>query len=344
MAGIALHHDARLAGKAELRHYGVQIRRIDKGTGHQQHFAAVFQIGLQLRDLVHKAVGCKIRSGRIDDQQLAVLRDGACEQIQRLQVDILGFQRFGQRGSRGLLTVVGGVEGMAFCPGGQLVDGRTDLLFACKRHICRAGGVVIGVVVFVELSGVQHHAVLAADHDQAAGGYILCTVLGRKGRIEGGVFLFPVETAALIGIMIQQLAHNGVFAAGLAEVVDRHILIKALHQLSGAVAQSVHLGGRKIEFGVLGRDRTCQQVDQYRQHDRCRQNGRGIQPAAEHLAVCGGSELEFFHIIVLLSVPAAFFQSLRRKKQKQYDHGEVIHQCRNGKAVVDELFKGSEQT
>ena len=32
--------------------------------------------------------------------------------------------------------------------------------------------------------------------------------------------------------------------------------------------------------------------------------------------LCGGSELEFFHIIVLLSVPAAFFQSLRRKKQK----------------------------
>ena len=78
MACIALHHDARLAGKAELRHYGVQIRRIDKGTGHQQHFAAVFQIGLQLRDLVHKTVGGKIRSRRIDDQQPAVLWDGAC--------------------------------------------------------------------------------------------------------------------------------------------------------------------------------------------------------------------------------------------------------------------------
>ena len=213
--------------------------------------------------------------------------------------------------------MVGGVEGMAFCRRGQLVDGRTDLLFARKRHICRAGGVVIGVVVFVELSGIQHHAVLTADHDQAAGGYILCTVLGRKGRIKGGILLFPVETAALIGIMIQQLAHNGVFAAGLAEVVDRHVLIKALHQLSGAVAQSVHLGSGEIELRILFGQCTHQQVDQHRQYDHCRQNGRGIQPAAEHLAVCGGSELEFFHIIVLLSVPAAFFQSLRRKKQKQ---------------------------
>ena len=38
----------------------------------------------QLRDLIHKAVRCKIRSGVADDEQITVLRDGAGEQIQRL--------------------------------------------------------------------------------------------------------------------------------------------------------------------------------------------------------------------------------------------------------------------
>ena len=155
----------------------------------------------------------------------------------------------------------------------------------------------------------KYHAVLAADHDQAAGGYILCTVLRRKGRIEGGVFLFPVETAALIGIVIQQLAHNGVFAAGLAEVVDRHILIKALHQLSGAVAQSIHLGGR---------DRTRCAFDGIAPASRLTSTASTIaaarmaveySPLRNTLPFAEEVSLNFFISLSSLSVPAAFFQS-----------------------------------
>ena len=61
VARIALHHKARLTRKAELCHHCIQIGRFGITAGGQQHLAAVFQIGLQLRDLIHKAVSCKIR-------------------------------------------------------------------------------------------------------------------------------------------------------------------------------------------------------------------------------------------------------------------------------------------
>ena len=96
VARIALHHKARLTCKAELCHHCIQIGRFGIAAGGQQHLSAVFQIGLQLRDLIHKAVSCKIRSGVADDEQITVLRDGAGEQIQRLGIDILRLERLGQ--------------------------------------------------------------------------------------------------------------------------------------------------------------------------------------------------------------------------------------------------------
>lgn len=88
---------------------------------------------MQLADLIHKAVPCgKIGGGCVDDEQVAVLRDGACEQIQRLGVDILGVQRIGQGVGQGLLAVVGGIVGVALPRCGELIDGRGDLLFAAK--------------------------------------------------------------------------------------------------------------------------------------------------------------------------------------------------------------------
>ena len=91
LAAVALHHHALCAGKAELRQHGVQLRSLGVDTAGQQQFAARRKIILQLADLIHKAVPCgKIAGGRVDDKQIAVLRDGACKQIQRLGVDILG--------------------------------------------------------------------------------------------------------------------------------------------------------------------------------------------------------------------------------------------------------------
>ena len=83
----------KLTAAAESHAY---YRRFGIAAGGQQHLAAVFQIGLQLRDLIHKAVSCKIRSGVADDEQITVLRDGAGEQIQRLGIDILRLERLGQ--------------------------------------------------------------------------------------------------------------------------------------------------------------------------------------------------------------------------------------------------------
>ena len=152
---------------------------------------------------------------------------------------------------------------MTFCCGSQLVDGRADLLFAAKGHVGSAGGVVIGVIVLVKFGGVQHFAVLTADHDQTAGGCILCAVLRCKGRVKRRVLLLPVEVTALVGVVIQQLGDNGILAAGLTEIINGHILIQALHQLPGAVAQRVHFGGREVELGVFFRDGPHQQIDQH---------------------------------------------------------------------------------
>ena len=231
---------------------------------------------MQLADLVHKAVPCgKIGGGCVDDEQVAVLRDGTGEQIQRLGVDILGVQRIGQGVGQGLLAVVGGIVGMALPRCGKLIDGRGDLLFAAKGHAGRAGGVVVGIVVLVQVGGVQHGAVLPAGDDQTAGGNILRTVLGGKGGVQGGVLLFPAQMPALSGVVIQQLCDDGILAAGLAQIIDVHILFQPLHQCFGAVAQGVHFGLGEVELGIFCRDGPHQQVEQHRQHQHSRQHSGG---------------------------------------------------------------------
>ena len=270
---------------------------------------------MQLADLIHKAVPCgKIAGGRVDDKQIAVLRDGAREQIQRLGVDILGIQCIGQGVGQGLLAVVGGIVGVALPGCGKLINGRGDLLFAAKSHAGRAGGVVVGVVVLVQVGGIQYGAVLPAGDDQTAGGNILRTVLCGKGGVQGGVLLFPAQVPALGGVVIQQLCDDGILAAGFAEVIDVHILFQPLHQRFGAVAQGVHFGFGEVELGIFCGDRPHQQVEQYRQHQHCRQHGGGQQSAAEYPAFLRGCVLVPFHHCGLLSVPAALFQPLRGEK------------------------------
>ena len=204
LAAVALHHHAPCAGKAELRQHGVQLRGLGVDATGQQQLAARRQIILQLADLIHKAVPCgKIGGGCVDDEQIAVLRDGACEQIQRLGVDILGVQRIGQGVGQGLLAVVGGIVGVALPRCGELIDCRGDLLFAAKSHAGRAGGVVVGIIVLVQVGGIQYGAVLPAGNDQTAGGNILCAILCGKGGVQGGVLLFPAQVPALGGIVVQ---------------------------------------------------------------------------------------------------------------------------------------------
>ena len=325
LAAVALHHHALCAGKAELRQHGIQLRGLGVDAAGQQQFTARRQIILQLADLIHKAVPCgKIVGGCVDDEQVAVLRNGAREQIQRLGVDILGVQCIGQGVGQGLLAVVGGIVGVALPSCGKLINGRGDLLFAAKGHAGRASGVVIGVVVLVQVGGIQHGAVLPAGDDQTATGNIPRTVLCGKGGVQGGVFLLPAQVSALGGVVIQQLCDDGILAAGLAEVIDVHIFFQPLHQRFGAVAQGVHFGLGEVELGIFCRDGPHQQVEQHSQHQHCRQHGGGQQPAAEHPALLGGCVLVPFHRCGLLSVPAALFQPLRGEKQEHRRHGQVV--------------------
>ena len=251
MVCITFHHKARFTGQAELRHHRIQIGRLIVSAGGEQHFAAIFQIGLQLAQLVCKAIGRKVRCRVIDDEQFTIIRDGCREQIQRLQADVLCFQRIGQRGSGCLFAVVGRIVSVAFFSTGQLVDRRGDLLFTAEGHVGSTSGVVVRVIVLVQVCRVQHHAVFPADNDQAAGGDIFRTILRCKGRIEGRILPFPVQMAAFFTVVVQQLCDNGVLAAGLTQIINGDILIQTIHQLFGAVAQRVHFGGGKVELRIL---------------------------------------------------------------------------------------------
>ena len=344
LAAVSLHHHALCAGKAELRQHGIQLRGLGVDAAGQQQLAARRQIILQLADLIHKAVPCgKIAGGRVDDEQVAVLRNSACEQIQRLCVDILGVQRIGQGVGQGLLAVVGGIVGVALPGCGKLINGRGDLLFAAKSHAGRAGCVVVGIIVLVQVGGIQYGAVLPAGDNQTAGGNILCAILCGKGGVQGGVLLFPAQVPVLGGIVVQQLCDDGILAAGFTEVIDVYILFQPLHQRFGAVAQGVHFGLREVELRIFCRDGPHQQVEQHRQHQHCRQHSGGQQPAAEHPAFLRGCILVPFHRYGLLSVPAALFQPLRGEKQEHRRHGQVVDQRGNRKTAVDKLFKRGKQ-
>ena len=162
--------------------------------------------------------------------------------------------------------MVGGVVGVLLLPAGQPVDGRGDLVFARKGHAVGSGGVVVGVVVIVEFGCVQHNILVPGNEDHTAGRGLLCAVLGRKGRVDCRVLQLPRNVAALGSVFIQQLGDDLIFIAGLAEVVDGHILRKLPCHLLGAVAEGVEPGLREVEFGVLGRDGPHQQIQQ---HHRC---------------------------------------------------------------------------
>ena len=232
MAGVTFHHDARLPRQAELCHQGVQIGGLVVDVGGQQHLAALVQVVLQHGRLVHQSViRRKIRRGCVDDQQAAVLRDLAGQQIQRLQGDVLGVQRLGEGAGQGLFPMVRGIVGHPGVAAGEFIDGGCDLLLAAKGHIGTAGGVIVGVVILVQIGGIQHHAVLPAGHDQASGGCIFGPVLRRKGGVKGRVLLLPMDMAAFGGVMVQQLRDDGIFAARLTQIINGHIPLQALCQL-----------------------------------------------------------------------------------------------------------------
>ena len=289
MVGVPLHHKALGTGQAELRHQRVEVGGIIIGIGQQQHLATAAQIAAQQTHFVHKAARRgKILRGVVDDEQVAVLRDAAGEQIQRREGKVLAFQRIGQGVGQGLLAVVGGVVGVLLLPAGQAVDGRGDLVFACKGHAVGSGGVVVGVVVIVEVGCVQHNILVPGNEDHTAGRGLLCAVLGRKGRVDCRVLQLPRNVAAFGSVFIQQLGDDLIFIAGLAEVVDGHILRKLPCHLLGAVAEGIEPGLREVEFGVLGRDGPHQQIQQHHRCDHRCCNGSRIQAAAEHFSVRRG--------------------------------------------------------
>lgn len=152
MAGITFHHDSRLPRQAELCHQGVQIGGLVVDVGGQQHLAALVQVVLQHGHLVHQSViRRKIRRGCVDDQQAAILRDLAGQQIQRLQGDVLGVQRLGEGAGQGLFPMVRGIVGHPGVAAGEFIDGGCDLLLATKGHIGTASGVIVGVVILVQI-------------------------------------------------------------------------------------------------------------------------------------------------------------------------------------------------
>ncbi len=107
--------------------------------------------------------------------------------------------------------------------------------------------------------------------------------------------------------------------------------------------RGVHFGFGEVELGIFCGDGPHQQVEQYRQHQHCRQHGGGQQSAAEYPAFLRGCVLVPFHHCGLLSVPAALFQPLRGEEQEHRRYGQVVDQCGDGKAAVNKFFKGGKQ-
>ena len=71
------------------------------------------------------------------------------------------------------------------------------------------------------------------------------------------------EILLMGGVFVQQLGDDLVLIAGLAEVVDGHILRQALRHLRRTVAEGIQPGRREVERGVLGREGPHQQVHQH---------------------------------------------------------------------------------
>ena len=59
--------------------------------------SAIFQVGAQGRHFIHEAARrCKVLLRVIDDEQVAVVRDGVRQQVEGADGEVLAFQRIGQ--------------------------------------------------------------------------------------------------------------------------------------------------------------------------------------------------------------------------------------------------------
>ena len=347
MTAVPLHHQTLRAGKAKLCQQGIQIGGAVVAVSGDQQFAAPAQVAAQVAHLVHQCPGgSKILHGVVDDEQVTVFRDAVREHIQPGESQVLVFQCTGQGIRQRLLPVVGGVVGVMFFPAGQAVDGRGDLVFPVKGHAGSTCEGIVAVVFFVEVRGIQHRAVFAADQNEASIGHICGPILGGKGRVEGRVFPLPAQVAALRRVVIQQLGDDDILVARLRQIINFNVLGQIFDHLNGVVAQGVEPRLREVPFRIPGRDGPDDEVEQNDQHQHQRRDRCGIDSAAEDFTGC----FAFlplvpiqFHTVFLLSVPAALLDALRRKEQEQPRHREVIHQRRERKTVVDEFFKGGKQ-
>ena len=152
MAAVSFHHKAGRAGQSELGHQGVKIRGGVITVGGEHQMSAVFQVGAQGRHLIHEAARrCNVLLRVIDDEQVAVVRDGVRQQVEEADRKVLALQRVGQGVGEALFAVVRRVVGVELFAAGDAVDGSGELIFAAKGHAVAAGGVVIGVVIIVEV-------------------------------------------------------------------------------------------------------------------------------------------------------------------------------------------------
>ena len=281
MAAVPFHYESGRPGQAKLGHQGVKVRGGVIAVGGEHQMSAVFQVGAQGRHLIHEAARRRnVLLRVIDDEQVAVVRDGVRQQVEGADGEVLAFQRVGQGVGEALFTVVRRVVGVELFAAGDAVDGSGELIFAAKGHTVAAGGVVVGVVIIVEVGRRQHGALLPRDEDETAVLSRLHAVLGGEGRVDGGVFRFPLDVAALGGVAVQQLCDDGVLAARLGQIVDGDILRQGVGDVLGAVAEGVEPGFREVELGVLRRDSPDDEVEQDGQHDHQHRDRRGIDAAA----------------------------------------------------------------
>ena len=298
MAAVPLHHKARRPAQAELGHQGVEVWGGVVAVGGEHQASSAFQIGAEGRHLIHEtARRCKVLLRSVDDEQVAVVRDGIRQQVEGADREVLALQGVDEGARQGLLAVVGGVVGMERLTAGDAVDGSGELVFASEGHAVAAGGVVVGVVVIVEVRCFQHDALLSRDEDEAAVLRRLNAILGCKGRVNSRVFPLPPDVAALGGVAVQQLCEDGVLAARLGQIIDVHILRKAPGDLLGAVAEGVKPRLRKVKLGVLRRDSPDDEVEQDSQQDGQHGERGGVYAAfqAEALQRACALFLEFLH-------------------------------------------------
>lgn len=79
--------------------------------------SAVFQVGAQGRHLIYEAARrCNVLLRVMDDEQVAVVRDGVRQQVEGADGEVLAFQRIGQGVGEALFAVVGRVVGGSSSP------------------------------------------------------------------------------------------------------------------------------------------------------------------------------------------------------------------------------------